>query len=270
MRLPWARENAGHDLGEGSPPLLLRRLHCLTGSVEIRLECAPRPEYGLIEPVFVSAEGGVLGRGGASIFFLSLPTLYQLEEGKVVSIFSLEEGNSVCFGFECASTVDPQPKSRTQRQMQGLIKDTEESWQSWAAIHQRYDGRWKDLVAHSGRVLQGLVYQPTGAIVAAPTTSLPEVIGGSRNWDYRFTWIRDASITMEAFWIAACPFEAGRYFSFLANAASAQLVRDKSLQIMFGVGGEHDLTERVLPHLPGWSGSRPIRIGNQVRAPVQN
>ena len=143
-----------------------------------------------------------------------------------------------------------------------MLADTTKGWQSWSALHQHYDGPWRDLVAHSGRLLQGLVYQPTGAIVAAATTSLPEVVGGCRNWDYRFTWIRDASITMESLWIAACPFEAKRFFSFLANTASAQLSHHKHLQIMFGIGGEHDLSERELEHFEGWNHSRPVRIGN--------
>jgi GH15 family glucan-1,4-alpha-glucosidase len=114
----------------------------------------------------------------------------------------------------------------------------------------------------SGRVLQGLTYQPTGAIVAAPTTSLPEAVGGGRNWDYRYTWIRDASLTLEALWVAACPDEAMQFFDFLAGAAVRQLEDDGDLQIMFGVGGERDLSERELPHLSGWRDSRPVRIGN--------
>ena len=129
-------------------------------------------------------------------------------------------------------------------------------------MHQAYDGPWRDLVHHSGRVLQALTFAPTGAIVAAPTTSLPEAVGGERNWDYRYTWVRDASLTMEALWVAACPEEAGKFFGFLADAAASALRRGKDLQIMFGVGGEHDLSERELPHLAGWRASRPVRVGN--------
>ena len=112
------------------------------------------------------------------------------------------------------------------------------------------------------RVLQGLSYQPTGAIVAAATTSLPEGVGGERNWDYRYSWVRDASFTMEALWVAACPDEAEDFFAFMATAAATSVGPDRGLQIMFGVGGEHDLTERELPHLRGWRDSRPVRVGN--------
>ena len=147
-------------------------------------------------------------------------------------------------------------------QIAARLQDTIAGWRSWSALHQAYKGPWRDLVQHSGRVLQALTFAPTGAIVAAPTTSLPEAIGGTRNWDYRYTWVRDASLTMEALWVAACPDEAGKFFGFLADAAASQLRQGKDLQIMFGVGGEHDLSERELPHLVGWRASRPVRVGN--------
>src|SRR5207245_10128343 len=98
--------------------------------------------------------------------------------------------------------------------------------------------------------------------VARATTSLPGTIGGERNWDYRYTWVRDASLTMEALWVAACPDEADKFFGFLADAAASQLQRGADLQIMFGIGGERDLSERELPHLAGWRDSRPVRVGN--------
>jgi GH15 family glucan-1,4-alpha-glucosidase len=117
-------------------------------------------------------------------------------------------------------------------------------------------------VHHSGRVLQALTFQPSGAIVAAATTSLPEGVGGMRNWDYRYSWVRDASFTMEALWVAACPDEANDFFAFMTTAAASFLGLGQALQIMFGVGGEHDLIERELPHLSGWRESRPVRVGN--------
>lgn len=111
-------------------------------------------------------------------------------------------------------------------------------------------------------MLQALTYYPTGAIVAAATTSLPESAGGARNWDYRYAWIRDASMTLQTLWVAACPDEASKFFSWMATAAASQISHGEDLQIMFGIGGEHDLSERTLDHLPGWRGSTPVRVGN--------
>jgi GH15 family glucan-1,4-alpha-glucosidase len=151
---------------------------------------------------------------------------------------------------------------RDERELAGLLEETIEGWRGWSSAHQRYDGPWRDLVYHSGRVLQALTYQPTGAIVAAPTTSLPETVGGERNWDYRYAWVRDASFTLDALWVAACPDEADAFFSWLTRTVASGLDDEGDLQIMFGVGGEHDLTERLLPHLSGWRDSRPVRVGN--------
>jgi GH15 family glucan-1,4-alpha-glucosidase len=110
--------------------------------------------------------------------------------------------------------------------------------------------------------LYALTYYPTGAICAAPTTSLPESVGGERNWDYRYAWVRDASFTMHALWVAACPDEANKFFDFMSNASAMRLSRGVDLQIVFGLGGERDLAERELSHLRGWRDSAPVRIGN--------
>jgi GH15 family glucan-1,4-alpha-glucosidase len=128
-------------------------------------------------------------------------------------------------------------------------------------MHDVYDGPHRDLVRLSSRVLKGLMYRPTGAIVAAPTTSLPEAEGGERNWDYRYAWIRDASLTLEALYIGACPEEAEDFVSFMTSSAGG-LAGERSLQIMYGIAGEHDLSERQLPHLRGWRDSAPVRVGN--------
>jgi alpha,alpha-trehalase len=142
------------------------------------------------------------------------------------------------------------------------LEDTIEAWQSWSALHQSYEGPWRELVHQGGRVLQALSFQPTGAICAAATTSLPETVGGQRNWDYRYSWVRDASFTIEALWVAACPDEVDTFFEYMTTSAAASVSRGNDLQIMFGIGGEHDLTERELSHLPGWRDSAPVRVGN--------
>ncbi|MFZ2012789.1 MAG: glycoside hydrolase family 15 protein, partial [Nocardioides sp.] len=111
-------------------------------------------------------------------------------------------------------------------------------------------------------MLQALSFAPTGAICAAATTSLPEVVGGARNWDYRYVWVRDASFTIQALWVAACPDEASQFFDYVSSSAAGSLDQGGELQIMFGIGGERDLTERELPQLEGWRHSAPVRVGN--------
>src|SRR5262249_43334346 len=157
---------------------------------------------------------------------------------------TLRAGESMYFALHRTTLEQTPARIWSQDELAAQLDNTVGAWRSWSELHQGYDGPWADLVHHSGRVLHGLSFQPSGAIVAAATTSLPEEVGGQRNWDYRFSWVRDASLTMEALWVAACPDEADDFFAFMATAAASGVGPDQGLQIMFGVGGERDLTER--------------------------
>jgi len=252
----------GHELGAGSPHALLRILRCMGGRVPLEIEYLPRPEYGLVHPLLRAREYGVESRGGAAVLHLVSPVALRIEGSTARAEAVVEAGEELAFALQLRSSAEPAPEPWPPAEIARRARETEESWKSWSDQHQGYDGPWEEAVRLGGVVLQGLTYQPTGAIVAAPTTSLPETVGGTRNWDYRFCWIRDASFTLEALWVAACPDEAGRFFDFMATAATSQLRRGRELQIMFGVGGEHDLSERELRHLGGWRDSRPVRVGN--------
>ena len=260
--LAVGRNDRGHQLGAGSPGVLLRRLECTDGELEIDVTYAPRPEYGLIHPILEAVPGGLAARGGAGRLLLAGPVSFRVDGATATARLHLTAGQTVMFALQHGQIQEPPLEAWDASQMADRLEDTVAGWRSWSAIHQTYEGAWRDLVHHSGRVLQALTFQPTSAIVAAPTTSLPETIGGERNWDYRYTWVRDASLTMEALWVAACPDEANKFFGFLADAAASQLQRGTDLQIMFGIGGERDLSERELPHLAGWRASRPVRVGN--------
>jgi GH15 family glucan-1,4-alpha-glucosidase len=260
--MAMGRNDRGHDLGAGSPGVLMRRLRCTQGELDVEVTYAPRPEYGLIYPILEAVTGGIVTRGGASRLLLSAPAGFQLDGATATARLHLRAGQAASFALQNGRPAEPPSAPWDAADIDARLADTIEGWRSWSALHQTYAGPWRELVLHSGRVLQALTFQPTGAIVAAPTTSLPETIGGERNWDYRYTWVRDASLTMDALWVAACPHEAGKFFGFLADTAASQLRRGADLQIMFGVGGEHDLSERELPHLAGWRASRPVRVGN--------
>jgi GH15 family glucan-1,4-alpha-glucosidase len=256
-------DNDGHRLGTDVPHVLVRRLACTSGAVDVLVDYRPRPEYGLIVPLLSAVEGGVAARGGADWLVLTLPAEAELVGGRATARLHLEAGDVVHLALQRSTLGDAVAAHVwAQDELAELLERTLASWESWCDLHQSYDGPWADLVHLSGRVLQGLSYQPSGAVVAAGTTSLPEGVGGERNWDYRYAWVRDASFTMEALWVAACPDEAEDFFGFMTTAGAGGIGPDMSLQIMFGVGGEHDLSERTLGHLRGWRDSRPVRVGN--------
>ncbi|HYJ74499.1 MAG TPA: glycoside hydrolase family 15 protein, partial [Kineosporiaceae bacterium] len=250
-----------HALGRSATHLLVRRVDCRQGSVDMEVAFAPRPEYGLVVPLVEAVPGGLLIRGGAERLALTSPVDLAVTDAGSGGTLTLSAGQSATFALHHGRLGDREPRTWSQEDLAALLDSTVRAWRAWSAIHQTYQGPWRDLVHTSGRVLQALSFQPTGAIIAAATTSLPEGVGGERNWDYRYAWVRDSCFTMQALWVAACPDEAVDFFSFMTGAA-ATVDDDNGLQIMFGVGGEHDLTERTLPHLEGWRGSRPVRVGN--------
>ncbi|MGA3147701.1 MAG: glycoside hydrolase family 15 protein [Acidimicrobiales bacterium] len=260
--LAMGRDDRGHQLGAGAPSALVRKIVGAKGTVDLELEYAPRPEYGLIWPVMEHVDGGVRARAGAVALAMSCQPAVSIEGSKAVARLTVSEGQELTFSLLARSSSEEPPELWAPQDIADRLDSTVDAWRSWSALHQSYDGPWRDLVQLSGRVLYGLTYFPTGAMVAAPTTSLPETPGGTRNWDYRYSWVRDASFTLQALWVAACPDEAWKFFDFMAGAAASQLHRGADLQIMFGVGGERDLTERELPQLTGWRNSAPVRVGN--------
>jgi GH15 family glucan-1,4-alpha-glucosidase len=259
--LAFADGQRGHDLGLDAAHELLRAVVGLEGTVAFELELAPRPEYGLVEPLFRRTDDG--GRTfGVTRLHVTAGVAVDIEDATMRASFSVAGGETLGFALRWAAPEAPTPHATPPEEVAARIDDTAEGWRSWEAEHDVYQGQHRDLVALSSRVLKGLTYRPTGAIVAAPTTSLPETVGGERNWDYRYAWIRDASLTLEALYIGACSDEADSFVSFMTSSAGGRVRGDRPLQIMYGIGGEHDLAERELDHLRGWRDSRPVRIGN--------
>src|SRR5436305_5231687 len=251
----------GHDLGKSAPHELLRLVEGVEGEVELRYELAPRPEYGLVKPLFRMEDLGGRTFGGPNRIAVRVGVRCELDDATMTASFRVAAGEEVGFSLRWAAPDDPQPVACPPEQVAARLGDTVEGWRSWEGEHDIYGGPRRELVRHSARVLKGLTYRPTGAIVAAPTTSLPETVGGERNWDYRYSWIRDASLTIEALYIGACSDEAEEFISFMTSSAGGRAT-EGSLQIMYGIRGEHDLSERSLSHLRGWRDSSPVRVGN--------
>ena len=248
----------GHDIGKRSPQLLVRTLEGVAGRVTMRCEFAPRIEYGLTIPHLERRAGTVVAEGGSVRLCLTTPVALDIRHAAAIGDFTVEQGQSLTFG--CAySPLDIDEASTPD--LEGALDATVEGWTTWVAAHNPYEGADAAVIARSALVLQGLTYQPTGAILAAATTSLPARVGGTDNWDYRYAWLRDLSLTTQALWIAACPDEASRFLRFIANAAG-QPADDDRVQIMYGIDGRRQLHEHELPHLRGYADTGPVRIGN--------
>lgn len=249
----------GHDIGLRSPHMVLRRVEGRSGTVDMCSELVPRLEYGRTVPHLRTVAGGVEARGGPVRLVLTGSVTPHCAEGAVRSSFSVTAGESVEFALRYSPSFGPasQPDAG-----EPTIEDTLEAWESWAALHISYDGCFPAEVRRSSLILQGLTYRPSGAVVTAATTSLPERLGGALNFDYRFAWLRDLSLTIRSLWIAACPDEPRRLFDWFANSAGQ--IGDELVQIMYGVEGERDLSEHVLEHLSGYRDSRPVRVGNEA------
>jgi GH15 family glucan-1,4-alpha-glucosidase len=260
--MAFAEGQRGHAVGLDAPHEVLRSVRGLSGEVELRMELAPRPEYGLVKPLMRLEDAGARTFGGSGRVAVRAEVDLIVSDWTLAATFTVAAGEVAGFAMRWAppEALDP-PRPAAPDAVAERIDETTEAWRSWEVEHDIYEGPHKDLVRHSSRVLKGLTYRPTGAIVAAPTTSLPETVGGERNWDYRFAWIRDASMTLEALYIGSCPEEVEEFVSFMTSSAGGR-AGEGLLQIMYGVGGEHDLSERELGHLRGWRDSRPVRVGN--------
>ena len=260
-----------HDLGYDAPHELLRQAEGVEGRVELRLELAPRPEFGLYRPLVRRLDDGARSFGGDSPLRLRSGVALDVDEDSTVrGPFTLVAGSGgVGFALRWLPVeAQEAPEPTAPGDVPARIEDTVAAWRSWEDEHDVYEGAHRDRVRLSARVLKGLTYRPTGAIVAAPTSSLPETVGGERNWDYRFSWIRDSSLTLEALYIGACSDEAEEFVSFMTSSAGGR-AGGGSLQIMYGIRGEHDLSERELSHLRGWRDSAPVRVGNGAWNQIQ-
>ena len=267
--MSFAEGQRAHDLGLGVPHEVLRLVEGISGQVKLAMELAPRPEYGLVRPLFRKTEDGGRTFGGPNQIVITAAVPVDISDSDMTAAFTVSEGETAGFALRWAAPESATPEPCLAPDVPARIEDTTEAWRSWEAEHDIYDGPHRELVRFSSRVLKGLTYRPTGAIVAAPTTSLPEDTGGERNWDYRFSWIRDSSLTLEALYVGSCSDEVENFVSFMTSAAGGRVDDKTSLQIMYGITGEHDLSERTLPHLRGWRDSRPVRVGNGAWDQVQ-
>ena len=246
----------------GEAPDIIRIVEGVRGTVDMRMELALRFDYGSIVPWVRSLDGALVGVAGPDAISLRTPVALEGRDLRTYAAFQVREGDRVPFVLTWFESNRPLPEAvDAERALAGTIQ----YWEDWASAC-TMTGRWRDAVVRSLVTLKALTYAPTGGIVAAATTSLPEEIGGVRNWDYRYCWLRDATLTLLAFLRAGYLEEARRWRDWLLRAIAGS---PKELQVMYGVAGERRLTEVELPWLGGYESSRPVRIGNGASNQLQ-
>ena len=247
---------------------LIRRVLSVRGRMRFELDCAPRFDYGREQHRADLRVGGVLFESPSTRVALETETPLELKESDVHASFELEAGQSATFTLEHVPG-DYQMHAHTPQETSELFARTVTYWRQWLS-RSRYRGRWRETVHRSALALKLLTYAPTGAIVAAPTTSLPEVIGGGRNWDYRCTWIRDAAFSLYSLLRLGFTEEAQAFMGWLTERLTEMRMQESEpLQIMYGIDGRREIPEQQLAHLEGYRGSAPVRIGNNAATQLQ-
>ncbi|HEY8505376.1 MAG TPA: glycoside hydrolase family 15 protein [Gemmataceae bacterium] len=252
--------------GADDPPLLVRRVHVVRGDFRFHVLCQPAFNYARDRARLKLTDSGALFENDHCTLHLASTVKLGARKGRVECDFPLHTGESAVFALRLVDTEHPVHLTDAA-QADRLLEATVHFWHHWLS-QCTYTGRWREMVHRSALVLKLLTFEPTGAIVASPTCSLPEKIGGGRNWDYRYTWIRDAAFTIYALMRIGFTEEAASFMGWLEQRCH-ELNPGQPLQIMYGIRGEHELTEQILPHLEGYRGSAPVRIGNGAHRQLQ-
>ncbi|MFJ9420016.1 glycoside hydrolase family 15 protein [Streptomyces sp. NPDC101227] len=243
-------------------PQVIRIVEGVSGRVPMRSELRMRFAYGWVVPWVHKVDGRTVAVAGPDSVWLDTSAHTSCKDGKAVSDFTVSSGERIAF------TISWQPSHKQPPAVadpETAMQATEDFWREWVE-HCTYHGPYRDAVVRSLITLKALTYVPTGGIVAAPTTSLPECIGGVRNWDYRFTWLRDAAITLSSLLRTGYREEARAWREWLLRAVAGD---PDNLQIMYGIAGERELGENDLNWLPGYENSRPVRVGNGAAGQLQ-
>ncbi len=246
--------------------LLVRRLRAVRGTVVFTVSCRPAFDFGRQDhAVHTPDRGGAVftSPGARAGLVLRAGQRFSVAGPAATATVTLGPGEGLDLLLQWGGAPEPPAEGEAGR----LLDYTVAYWRSWLR-RSRYRGRYREMVERSALVLKLLVYQPTGALVAAPTTSLPESVGGARNWDYRYSWIRDAAFTLYALMRLGFTDEAASYMTWL-QARCREAAADRGLQVLYAVDGNPEVPETTLDHLDGYKGSRPVRVGNSAASQLQ-